>query len=472
MCTQPSGEIETYYGPDSENAHEKRVQNNENAVKGQDGFDYDGEPIETTSSFPPAPIAPSHTRGDPEEDENDFPEGGARAWLVVLGSWCAMITTFGITNTAGSLQAYIETHQLDGMSSGKVSWIFSIYLFFFFFGGVQVGPVFDTYGLKFVMLPGCVGVVASLFVLSVCKEYYQFVLGFGVLGGIASSLVFTPAVTVIGHWFLKRRGVATGIAATGGAVGGIVFPLSLNKMYDSIGYGWAVRVIAFVCLALCVVACLTTRTRLPPNTKKGAAIDLRALAEPRYALTTLGVFMIEWGIFVPVQYITSYALSHGMDSSLSYQILAILNAVSVLGRALPGYLADRFGRFNVMIFTTVMCGVFSLGLWLPSGNNEGAIISFAALFGFWSGTGICLTPVCVSQVCKTEDYGKRYGTTYFLASFAALTGLPIAGAIQTHQGGNNYSGLIIFGAVAYFVGAAAFAAARATAVGWSPFHKY
>lgn len=44
-------------------------------------------------------------------------------------------------------------------------------------------------------------------------------LDFGVLGGLGTSLIFTPAVSSIGHWFYKKRGNATGVAATGGAVG-------------------------------------------------------------------------------------------------------------------------------------------------------------------------------------------------------------------------------------------------------------
>jgi MFS family permease len=316
------------------------------------------------------------------------------------------------------------------------------------------------------MIPGCIGVVASLFILSVCEQYYQFLLGFGVLGGISASLVFTPAVTVVGHWFYKRRGIATGIACTGGAIGGIVFPIALDKLFDEVGYGWAIRVIAFIVVALCVFACFATRTRLPPNTKKGATIDVLALRDPRYFWTTVGVFLIEWAIFIPLQYLPSYSLAHNAGSSLPYQILSIVNAGSILGRSLPGYMADRFGRFNVMIVTTLVCGIFIAALWLPAGDSKAAIILFALMFGFWSGTGICLTPVCVSQICKTEDYGKRYGTTFFLASFAALTGLPIAGAIQSSQNG-SFSGLIIFSACIYFASSAAFVIARVLGAGWS-----
>ena len=51
---------------------------------------------------------------------------------------------------------------------------------------------------------------------------------FGILGGASTSLIFSPSLASIGHWFKVRRGFATGIGATGGALGGIVYPLMLQ----------------------------------------------------------------------------------------------------------------------------------------------------------------------------------------------------------------------------------------------------
>lgn len=420
---------------------------------------------------------------EPEFDEGhfkDFPEGGLEAWLVVFGSWCAMTATFGITNTTGFLQAYLAENQLKDYSESDISWIFSVYLFLFFFGGVQVGPIFDTYGLRFVLIPGCVGTIITFFILSVCKEYYQFILCFSILGGISASLVFTPSIATIGHWFYKKRGLATGIAATGGALGGIVYPLALNKMISEIGYGWSIRVIAFIITLLCGGTILTLKTRFPdvdvepsePDGKRhkkvkgqNATIDIKAFKEPLFLLTACGTFLIELALFIPLTYITSYALKEGVDYNFSYQILAILNAFSVFGRGLPGYVADIWGRFNVMIITACICAISILAIWLPAGKNVGAMIGFSAMFGFWSGTGICLTPVCISQICKTSDYGKKYGTTYFFVSFGTLIGLPIAGALLNSSGG--YRNLIIFSACVYLAGALCFSCARVMAAGWS-----
>lgn len=73
------------------------------------------------------------------DDGPSYPEGGLRAWLVVLGAWCAMIPSMGLLNTLAVLQAWVSQHQLEGVSELKVGWIFSCYAFFLYFCGAQVG---------------------------------------------------------------------------------------------------------------------------------------------------------------------------------------------------------------------------------------------------------------------------------------------------------------------------------------------
>ncbi|KAF2140802.1 uncharacterized protein K452DRAFT_359792 [Aplosporella prunicola CBS 121167] len=394
-------------------------------------------------------------------DEPDYPEGGFRAWLVVFGAWCAMIPSMGMLNTIGVLQAWVEENQLENYSESTVGWICSVYAFFLYIGGAQVGSVFDKYGIKPLVIPGSIGIVASIMCLSVSQEYYQFLLSFGVLGGISACLLFTPSVSTVGHWFCKRRALATGIACTAGGMGGIFFPIIILYLAPRIGFPWAIRVIGFISAGMCLIACLLLKTRIPSNKKAGAAIDLKALRDPPYAATTVAVFLIEFAVFIPLTYISSYAIHMGVEPQRSYRLITLLNVGSVPGRALPGYVADRFGRFNVMITTALFCCIFIFGLWLTC-NNEGAVTSFAVLFGFWSGAAISLTPVCIAQVCRIEDYGKRNGTTFSIASFAALVGVPIAGAILGADGA-NYTGLIIFGGVLYAAAFLAFLTARVIA---------
>ena len=291
-------------------------------------------------------------------------------------------------------------------------------------------------------------------------------LSFSVLGGLSACTLFTPAVSAVGHWFNIRRGLATGIACTAGGLGGVIFPIIILFGAPKIGFPWAIRIITLVCAVLCTLACLLLRTRLPLNKKAGAGVDFRALyQDPKYAVTTAAVFLVEFAVFVPYTYIASYAVDVGVPRQLGYAMTPFLNLGAIPGRFLPGLLADKLGRFNVMIITSLICAILTLALWLTAGNNTAAIIAYAVFFGFWSGAAISLTPVCISQVCETEDYGKRNGTTFTVVSIGTLTGVPIAGAIQQCDNG-EYWGLIVFGGVLYLAGTVVFAIARGSCMGW------
>ncbi|KAF3038993.1 hypothetical protein E8E12_004562 [Didymella heteroderae] len=417
----------------------------------------------TESSYPRNGRMESLRYNDNDEDESDYPEGGATAWLVVLGAWCAMIPSMGLLNTVGVLQAWVSEHQLHGYSESNIGWIFSAYAFFLYIGGAQVGPIFDAHDIRVLIVPGSIGIVAAIMCMSISTEYYQLLLSFGVLGGSSACLLFTPAVSAVGHWFCKRRALAIGIACTAGGVGGVIFPLLILYLAPIIGFPWTMRIVGFVCLFMCIVACLLLRKRLPHNKHAGASIDLKALKHAKYALTTLAVFLVEFAVFVPYSFISLYAIHAGVDQQKAYLISALLNVGAIPGRALPGYVADRFGVFNTMLATSLTCATLIFALWLTAARNEAAITAFAIVFGFWSGTAISLTPVCVGAVCRIEDYGKRNGTTFSIASFAALIGIPAAGGVLEANGG-NYNGLIIFAGALYLAAFAVFLVTRI--VGW------
>jgi hypothetical protein len=101
--------------------------------------------------------------------EESFPEGGWQAWLVVLGAWFALMSAMGLMNTIAIFQAYTLSHQLKGHSEGTVGWIFSIYTFLAFFCGVYIGPVFDKYGPRWLVIAGCITTVTGVVCMSFCK---------------------------------------------------------------------------------------------------------------------------------------------------------------------------------------------------------------------------------------------------------------------------------------------------------------
>jgi predicted MFS family arabinose efflux permease len=131
---------------------------------------------------------------------------------------------------------------------------------------------------------------------------------------------------------------------------------------------------------------------------------------------------------------------------------------SIVGRTVPNAIADKVGRFNVMIVMSFFTTILILALWLPATGNT-PIILFAVLFGIGSGAGIGLTPVLCATVSPIEDIGVRTGTIFAISSIAALTGSPIGGQIIGDSHG-SLRNTAIFSGVSCALGTALFLAAR------------
>jgi MFS family permease len=89
-----------------------------------------------------------------------------------------------LMNSIAVFQAYTLSHQLKGTSESTVGWIFSIYTWLAFFGGVYIGPVFDKYGPKWLIVAGCACTVSALVGMSFCTGKY--------FDGSCSWLHFVP----------------------------------------------------------------------------------------------------------------------------------------------------------------------------------------------------------------------------------------------------------------------------------------
>lgn len=322
-------------------------------------------------------------------------------------------------------------------------------------------------------------------------EYYQIFLSFSILTGLGSSLLVTPSMGCVAHWFMEWRGLASGIAWTGSSVGGILIPLVIQSLLPQVGWGWSIRILGFVLLVLCIISVTFCRRRIPP--RKGAETTWRdTLPDPRIfvdgtgamALTTAGVVMMDLAYFIPITYIPSYYidrqhLSHQDtltgSAAFAYQLLAILNAASSVGRYVAGDLADRFGRYNTMIVSLLLCTISVVCFWLPDMvvlglESDALLVAFILLFGFCSGSNVSLTPICLGQLCKTYDYGRYYASCYTVVAFGVLVGTPIAGRLLNAAeatGREKYWGIALFAGLCYVISLLCFLGVRITMKGWS-----
>lgn len=424
-----------------------------------------------------------------DEDVESFPEGGLSAYLVVFGSFMGLIPVFGLVNSAGAIEAYVSSHQLAQVSTSTVSWIFSINVFIAFSSGIFSGAFFDRNGSRPPMIIGAVFFSAGLFATGNAQSVYQFVLAFGVVNGFGLGMLMSPLVGVVAHYFKKKRATYTSIATTGGSIGGIIMPLLLRSLYPKVGFAWAMRILSFICL-FCFVCAITfakerisnkpqadheveaeEKPRLTPKEFIKIYIldvfDYKSLVEIKFIFCALAVALAESSLIVCSIYFPSYAIKRGFSENTSYLLLTVINTTGILGRYIPGYVADKFlGRFNVVILTLLGCVLVSLILWLPFGYSLKVLYAYAGLYGFCSGSILSLSPVCCGQISRTDQFGKRYSTMYLIVALAMLVAIPIGGVVIGTGSIHSYNNFIIYSAMLNVGGILCYLVSRHACVGF------
>lgn len=401
-----------------------------------------------------------------------FPDGGVKAWLCVLGSFLGLTTTYGLVNSTSAIETYISHNQLATDSASTVGWVFSIYFFVSLVFGIFAGTLFDHHGPRVLIAIGTVLTFAGVFAMGNCTTIYQFIIALAMIAGLGYAVQAPALVGIISHYFFKRRGLAIGLATMGASFGGAIFPVMLRVLYSRLGFVWAMRVFAFVLMILNLGAVVLITPRfLPSSTVSGgstqsnqeeqrtssssltqqlkdyfgAMVDFNAFKDPRFLYCTIGITFAEMFLMCSMTYLGSYALFTGESENSAYLLITICNAMGILARALAGYASDKLGNFNLMTAMMFAASLFCLIIWLPFGRYTGGLYAFSVAYGLFTPAVLSLASLCVSQISRVEDFGKRFATCYLVVAFAVLAGIPLSGLFIGKQPTNSgYSKFIVF----------------------------
>ncbi|KAI5924012.1 major facilitator superfamily domain-containing protein [Camillea tinctor] len=396
--------------------------------------------------------APDATRQSPDR-ALARQDGGLEAWLVLLGSFIVMISTFGLINSFGVFQTYYETELLSNHSSSDISWIGSLQAALLIMFGVVSGPLYDMGYFRGLTAAGLFLVIFGQFMTSLCSQYWQILLAQGLCVGLGCGVMFLPSAVVLSQYFVKRRAIALGVQSVGSPLGGIIFPIIFSRLQPTVGFGWATRVIAFILLGMAPIPLIFMRPRVPAPKHKRAFLDNSVFTDPPFIIWSVASFFAFLGLYVPFFYIQLFAIRYRLASSdFSAYLVTLLNAGSVVGRLLPTFLADYLGSLNMLIATTFGASVIAFG-WFGV-DDLGGLIVFAILYGFCNGGITSLPPSAI--ITFTPDLsrlGTRLGMAFVLMGLAVLIGNPIAGAILRNSSeAASWRGLMAFVAATLFVG--------------------
>ncbi|KAL4735893.1 major facilitator superfamily domain-containing protein [Aspergillus similis] len=415
-----------------------------------------GEKPSCPKSPPPAPTAaPTAAPGGAPPP----PNGGLLAWLNVLGSFMLYFNTWGILNTFGAYQTYYESGDLFTASSSNISWVGSIAAFMLLFVGLFVGPVYDKGYLRTLLLVGSFGVVFGHMMLSLCKEFWQVLLAQGFVVGIGTGCLFVPCVAIIPQYFSTKMGAAMGIAASGSAMGGVIYPIVLYRLINEIGFPWAVRVIGFIALGTLLIPLTLMKLRVKPPRVR-ALIDVTAFTDVSYMAFVFSSLIAYMGLFVILFYLSFYSEANQItDQSLAFYLVPIFNAASVFGRTIPNKFADKTGPFNLLVPAALFSGL--LMLCMMAVYSKGAVIVMALLSGFMSGALIGLPPVCLAMLTADKSrLGTRIGMGYAIIALGVLISGPSSGSILRNGASLDWHALWTFGGVPTCVSGLMYAAIR------------
>ncbi|KAF8636191.1 hypothetical protein AX17_003679 [Amanita inopinata Kibby_2008] len=411
--------------------------------------DHDTSTLHSCNCDTPHSASSTHSTAGVASNSSIADEGGLKASLTVFGSFLALFSTFGQMNAFGTFQSWYSTHQLQHMSPSAISWIGSLQLWVFFFSGGIIGRAFDACGPRGLMACGTILYLLSAVFTSLSTRYYMYVLSQGVLFGFSVGLLFYPSMASVSTRFPKYRATATGIAAAGSSVGGVVYPVVLQWLFRKVGFEWGVRVCGLSSTALCLVATLSV-TCLPSPKKSTPIFDVKSIMDAKFAFLAAGSCLVALGLFIPFFYIVDYAKLLSTSPQTSFLILAAMNAGGVFGRVVPAYISDTIGRFNLLAPSAFVSGLSCLVLWLFARNST-LLYIFAVTYGFFSGAFISVVTPCVAQISASHEIGTRIGMLYTIISFPSLLSGPVAGWLLTRDHG-SYSGAIIFSGITIIAG--------------------
>jgi hypothetical protein len=230
------------------------------------------------------------------------PDGGGLAWTQVFMGHLVLINGWGYLSSFGLFQSYYTSTFSETPSA--ISWIGSIQIFLVYLIGTFSGRALDAGKYHFTVRLGCFLQVLGIFMSSISTQYWQLFLAQGVCKGIGDGLVFCPTVSLVATYFSKKRSLAMACTASGGATGGIIFPLIARQCLGPLGFGWTVRIMGFVVLFNSILITILARVRLPPR-KTGPIFEWAAFREPSYSLFCVGMFFNLWAVYFAYFYVST-----------------------------------------------------------------------------------------------------------------------------------------------------------------------
>ncbi|PGH02206.1 hypothetical protein GX51_04780 [Blastomyces parvus] len=389
-----------------------------------------------------------------EKPPEDVPPDGGYGWVCVACSAWINGNTWGVNSSYAVFLSYYLSNDIFPDAS-DITYAFT--------GGLSmscclliaplVTHLVHLYGNRPILNVGVVLQTISFIGASFAKQQWQLFLSQGVCFGFGMGFLFIGSVGVTSQWFLRKRSIATSIAAAGSGIGGLTYSLATGSMISRFGLGWTFRILGLITFVVNLIAANLIRDRNKATGSQYKAFHFPLLKRPEFILLQAWGFFSLLGYVVVLFSLPNFALSIGLTAHQGSIVGAVLNLGQGLGRPVVGLLSDRYGRLNMATIISLFCGVFCVAVWTPT-QSMGLLCFFAIIVGTVAGTfWTTVVPVC-AEVIGLQQLPSGLSIIWVLMVPPTTVAEPIAVVLKDDSKKNrSYLYAQLFAGLTYIVGA-------------------
>ncbi|MBM4324850.1 MAG: MFS transporter [Deltaproteobacteria bacterium] len=362
-------------------------------------------------------------------------------YIVVIAGFLILMSMYGTLYSFGVFFKSVlkEFGWTRAMTSGAYS------LCFLLSGAVAIatGRLNDRFGPRIVM--SCAGLLLGLgyFLMSKISTIWELYLYFGVIVGMGMSGGITPSLSTVARWFVKRRGLMTGITIAGVGTGTLVMPLMANRLISI--YSWRTSFTIIGIIIFLLIVGLSQFLIRDPGRKGLSPYGSETVVAERPNLDLTGLSLREairtaqlWILFVLyvcagffVQVIIVHIVIHATELGISpvsaASVLSIVGVGSLVGRVIGGGVSDRFGNKPTITAALILMGTGFI--WLLVARDLWMLYIFATIFGLAYGEILCMMSLLPAELFGLRSQGAILGIIMFASTIGGGMGPVVAGRI-------------------------------------------
>ena len=352
-------------------------------------------------------------------------DSGYAWWRLAVSVLISTIGGVGLWSTVVVLPA-IEAE--FGVDRGGASLPYTSTLIGFAVGGLLMGRLADRFGVVLPLSIGAVMLGFGYMAAASADSYWAFLAAQSVMIGMfGSSPSLGPLVADVSHWFLRRRGIAIAVVASGNYLAGAVWPPVLQYAIETVGWREAYFGIGVFCLASLLPLGLLLRRR--PDLEAGNGVGgahVVPIPPPASPRVTQGLLVLAGiaccvAMSMPQVHIVAYCVDLGYGAGRGAELLSIMLGLGVVSRLASGVIADYIGGVGTLILgSTLQC--LALLFYLPfDGLTSLTIVS--AIFGLSQGGIVPSYALIVRDHFPAREAGARVS----LVLMATVAGMALGG---------------------------------------------